>query len=69
MLVYSQHFYERYLGARHTLAIVFDYSAGRKCYDIMIDNEFYANTESKCKAYDEIADIIRWFNWTPIKPI
>ena len=41
-------------------------SRGR--YDVRVDGDFYSDHDSKAQAFDEIVDIIKTYNWTPIKP-
>ena len=65
MLVHHQTFYERYSGIPHIIDIVF---AGRRIYNVLVDDEFYATAEHKLEAYDEAVDIIRNYGWSPINP-
>ena len=67
--VYSQKFYERHTGQPHEIMITFDYRNKTRCYDVRVDDEFYATAECKAMAYDEVVDIIRTNNWSPLRPI
>ena len=68
MMIHSQNFYERHTGDRHEVQITFECN-GRKVYEVRVDGEFYSTAESKVQAFDEVVDIIRYFNWSPLKPI
>lgn len=67
MFVYGQNFYERYDGEAHRVEILFHYT-DRRCYTVEVDGEFYSTAENRAEAYDEVVDIIKTMNWSPIKP-
>ena len=67
MLIHRQNFWEKYTGIKHTTEIAFDYRANRKCYDVLIDGEFYATAEHRCGAFDELVDVLRQNpGWSPL---
>lgn len=69
MLVHNQTFYERHTGQPHKIMVTFDHRNGSKCYDVRVDNEFYATAEHRSGAFDEVVDIIKANNWSPLRPI
>ena len=67
MLIQRQNFWEKTTGIKHTTEIVFDYRSNRKCYDILVDGEFYATAEMRCAAYDELVNVLRQNpTWSPV---
>lgn len=66
MFISGQDFYERMSGEKHRVVVLFEWRGGR-CYDVWVDDEFYATAEHKSGAYEEIVDIIRTFNWSPLR--
>ena len=61
-----QTFYERYTGEKHTVLA----RRNRLCeWEVRVDGEFYATAENGVQAEEEIVDILRHENWTPICPI
>lgn len=69
--IQTQHFYERHTGEEHEVTIMFGginpVSNGR--YQVRVDGEFYSDHRSKLHAFDEVVDIIKINNWSPIRPI
>lgn len=67
----TQKFYERFTGAEHEVTILFGginpISSGH--YQVRVDGEFYSNHYSMRQVDDEVLDIIKYNNWTPLKPI
>ncbi len=66
MLIQQQIFYEPYTGVPHIIDIVF---AGKRIYNVLVDDEFYATAEHRLGAFEEVADIIRNYRWSPIYPL
>lgn len=67
MMIHRQFFYEKYTGQEHEVLIVMPYL--RRCYEVRVDNEFYSDHDSKIQAFDEVVDIIKANNWSPLMPI
>ena len=69
--IQTQKFFERYTGDEHNVVIMFGgiNSAGRRYYQVIVDDEFYSNHDSKAQAFDEVVDIIKANGWTSIRPI
>lgn len=69
--IQTQLFYEKYTGAEHEVTINFGWisAASKGHYEVRVDGEFYSNHDSKRQAFDEVVDIIKYNNWTPLKPI
>ena len=69
--IQTQSFYEKYTGIKHEISINFGWispvSNGR--YEVCVDDEFYSTAEHKAQAFEEVIDIIKTNNWTPINPI
>lgn len=69
--VQTQTFFERHTGARHEVSINFGginpASNGR--YEVRVDDQFYSTADHKAAAFEEVVDIIKHNNWTPVKPI
>ena len=61
----TQRFYEKHTGDPHEVTVKF------RCrrYEIHVDGLFYSIHDKKADVYDEIVDIIKIYNWTPINPI
>lgn len=69
--IQTQRFYERNTGDSHEITITFGHispACGGK-YEVTVDGKFYSDHGTKTKAYDEIVDLIRAQNWTPIRPL
>ena len=68
--IQTQSFYEKHTGDKHEVTIMFGHispvSRGR--YEVQVDGGFYSDHDSKRQAFDEIVDIIKVNNWTPLKP-
>ena len=69
--IQTQTFYERHTGEKHEVTIDFGWinPVSNGHYEVRVDDEFYATAEHKAQAFDEVVDIIRTNNWTPICPI
>lgn len=69
--IQTQNFYERHTGDRHEVTVVFGHTSPvcRGRYDVRVDGEFYSDHDSKAQAFDEIVDIIKANNWSPISPL
>lgn len=68
ILVHSQKFFERYTGEEHDISITFEY-IGYKSYKVTVDGDFYSNHDSQGQAFDEVEDILKYTNWSPLRPI
>lgn len=69
--IQTQKFYERYTGEEHEVTILFGHISPvcRGRYEVRLDGEFYTDHDSKAQAFDEIVDILKTTNWSPLKPI
>ena len=69
--IQTQSFYERYTGDRHEVSIMFGHisPASRGRYEVRVDGEFYSDHDSKLRAFDEVADIVKAENWSAVCPI
>lgn len=67
----TQNFYEKYTGEKHEVAINFRWfnSVSNGRYEVRVDGEFYSTAEHQAQAFDEVVDIIKINNWSPIIPI
>ena len=65
LFIQAQEFYERSTGDPHEIVIWFMW-IGRKCYEVRVDDEFYASAESRAHAWDRVVDVIRSNNWSPV---
>ena len=69
--IHHQNFYEKYTGIKHEVAINFGWinPSSHGYYEVRVDDEFYSNHDSKNQAFDEVVDIIKYNNWSPLKPV
>lgn len=69
--IQTQKFFERHTGDEHEVTIMFGgiNPVCRGYYEVRVDGEFYSNHDSKLQAFDEVVDIIKINNWTPVRPI
>lgn len=61
--MYIQRFWQRNTGSEFVVSMM---RKGPANYDVKVDDQFYSNHESRAAAYDEIVDIIKAFNLSPI---
>ena len=68
--VQTQNFYERHTGDKHEVTVLFGWISpvSHGHYQVRVDGEFYSDHDSKLHAFDEVVDIIKTNNWSPVKP-
>ena len=71
MRVAVQNYFERFTGDKHEISITFGHISpvSNGHYEVRVDGDFYSSHDSRHHAYDEIEDIVKINNWSPLKPV
>lgn len=67
--IMTQTFYKRHTGEKHEVAMNFGWinPASHGHYEVLVDGQLYTTAERKAAAFDEIVDIIKINDWTPVR--